>query len=56
MVVPVFLGERVVNLLYVDNAELPLGRTSAGAMLALPSLMTLAYTRIVQGRRRHHCY
>jgi hypothetical protein len=55
MVVPVFLGERVVNLLYVDNAELPLGRTSAGAMLALPSLMTLAYARIVQGRRRRHC-
>jgi hypothetical protein len=55
MVVPVFLGERVVNLLYADNAELPLGTTSAAAMLALPALMTTAYARIVRVRRRHHC-
>lgn len=55
MVLPIRLGERVVNLLYADNGEHAMGTSSAAAIMALSDCITRAYAGIIRARRRSHC-
>jgi len=55
MILPIRLGERVVNLLYADNGEHPMGTSSAAAIMALSDCIARAYEGILRARKRRHC-
>jgi hypothetical protein len=52
IVIPVFIGQRVVNLLYADNGPDPVAETSIGALRVLCSGITLAYERVIRKRKQ----
>ncbi|UCE85709.1 MAG: hypothetical protein JSU66_15480 [Deltaproteobacteria bacterium] len=54
-VFPIKIGERVVNLLYVDNGSAPLGETCFAALEVLCDRITAAYERLIVARKRRHC-
>ena len=51
---PISVGDRVVNLLYVDNGADALAETALGALEALCDIMTAAYERIILEAKRAH--
>ena len=54
-VLPVCLGDRVVNLMYADNGVDPLAETSLAALEALCDIIGAAYTRLILEGKRRHC-
>ncbi len=51
-VLPICIGERVVNLLYVDNGSEPLAKTSLGALRVLCTGVGRVYERLILERKR----
>jgi hypothetical protein len=51
-VFPICIGERVVNLLYVDNGSEPLAKTSLAALRVLCSGVGRVYERLILKRKR----
>jgi hypothetical protein len=51
-VLPIRIGKRVVNLLYVDNGREPLAKTSLAALRALCSGVGRVYERLILERKR----
>ena len=51
-VLPVFLGGRVVNLLYADNGPEALGDVSTAALTAVCARLAAAYERLIRERKR----
>lgn len=51
-VLPIQIGERVVNLLYVDNGAAPLAETSLGALRVLTVGVGRVYERMILARKR----
>jgi hypothetical protein len=51
-VLPICIGERVVNLLYVDNGSGPLAKTSLAALRALCTGVGRVYERLILERKR----
>lgn len=54
-ILPVRIGQHVLNLLYVDNGSAPLGESSFAALEALCTEVARAYERLVLARKRSHC-
>ena len=54
-VFPIRTGERVVNLLYVDNGSEPLAETCFAALEVLCNRISEAYERLIVARKRRHC-
>jgi hypothetical protein len=54
-VFPIRIGERVVNLLYVDNGSEPLAETCFAALEVLCDRISEAYERLIVARKRRHC-
>ena len=54
-ILPIRVGGRVVNLLYVDNGDDPLAASSLAALGALCDSVSAAYVRLISDRRRRHC-
>ena len=50
--VPIAIGERVVNLLYVDNGPAPLAETSLAALRVLCVGVGRVYERLIVERKR----
>jgi len=50
-VFPIMIRDQVVNLLYTDNGENPLGETSFAALGALANLIARAYERLILERK-----
>jgi len=50
-VFPVLIREQVVNLLYTDNGQNPLGETGFAALGALATLISRAYERLILERK-----
>jgi hypothetical protein len=51
-VLPIAIGDRVVNLLYVDNGDVPLSETSIGALRVLCGGVGKIYQRLILERKR----
>jgi hypothetical protein len=51
-VLPICIGERVVNLLYVDNGSEPLAKTSLAALRVLCTAVGRVYERLILKRKR----
>ena len=51
-VLPIRIGERVVNLLYVDNGSEPLAKTSLAALRVLCAAVGRVYERLILERKR----
>lgn len=51
-VLPIRIGERVVNLLYVDNGSEPLAKTSLGALRVLCAAVGRVYERLILERKQ----
>jgi hypothetical protein len=54
-VLPIEIGGRVVNLLYVDDGPEFLAETAVGALAALSGCVSTAYERLIVARRNRHC-
>ena len=54
-VLPIQIGNRVLNVLYVDNGPDPLGETAMAALRSLCECVARAYARLIQARREKHC-
>ena len=55
LVLPIEIGGRVVNLLYVDDGPELLAETAVGALGALSACVSTAYERLIVARRHRHC-
>jgi hypothetical protein len=51
-VFPIRIGERIVNLLYVDNGSEPLAKTSLAALRVLCTAVGRVYERLILERKR----
>ena len=51
-VLPICIGKRVVNLLYVDNGSAPLAKTSLAALRVLCAAVGRVYERLILERKR----
>jgi len=51
-VLPIRIGRRVVNLLYVDNGSEPLAKTSLAALRVLCAGVGRVYERLILERKR----
>ena len=51
-VLPICIGKRVVNLLYVDNGSGPLAKTSLAALRVLCAAVGRVYERLILERKR----
>ncbi|MEE9606944.1 MAG: hypothetical protein V3U03_04335, partial [Myxococcota bacterium] len=52
---PIQIGEKVVNLLYVDNGPNPLGETACAALATLCNCVAGAYEQLIVAIRSQHC-
>ena len=50
-VFPIMIRDQVVNLLYTDSGQNPLGETGFAALGALTNLITRAYERLILERK-----
>ncbi len=50
-VFPILIRDQVVNLLYTDNGQNPLGETGFAALAALATLISRAYERLILERK-----
>ncbi len=50
-VFPILIRDQVVNLLYTDSSQNPLGETGFAALEALASLVTRSYERLILERK-----
>jgi len=50
-VFPILIRDQVVNLLYTDNGQNPLGETSFAALGALAKLIARSYERLILERK-----